>query len=299
MKNTIKIVQLIFLLLGFAALQSQNAVVSSGGDFTGAGGTANYSVGQVFYNITNSIDGITVQSGVQQTFENSIQINLKGFLQGPYNTNIGLMTDELRNNGLIPSQSPYTDVLTIDPSVLNVTGADAIIDWIWIELRDKADGTSVVESRSALLQSDGDIVDVDGVSFLLFNIPKDDYYIMISHRNHLGVITNNTVSLYGGVTSLDLTLDSNTVSGGINAIKAMVDGSFALYAGDYNGDGQIQNTDKNSVEPLRGLGGSYMNADIDLNGEVQNSDINSVLNPNIGKGEQFSSRMMFAKRKEN
>ena len=298
MKNTVKIISLILFLLSLGKLQSQNAVVSSGGDFTGGGGTANYSVGQVFYNITSSIDGITVQTGVQQTFEIIIQINLKGFLQGPYDLNTGLMKDELRNNSLIPTSSPYTDGLTMDPNILNITGNDAIIDWIWLELRDKADGTTVVASRSALMQADGDIVDVDGVSLLVFNIPKDEYYIMLSHRNHLGVITNNTVSLLGGVTSLDLTMDSNMVSGGINAIKAMLDGSFALYAGDYNGDGQIQNTDKNSVEPLRGLSG-YLNADADLNGEVQNSDINSVLNPNIGKGEQFSSRMMFAKRKVN
>lgn len=298
MSNTVKIISLILILLGLGELQSQNAVVSSGGDFTSAGGTAHYSVGQVFYNITNSIDGITVQTGVQQTFENSIEINLKGFLQGPYTINGFIMTDELRSNGLIPNVSPYVDALSLAPSVLNITGNDAIIDWIWIELRDKVDETIVVASRSALIQADGDIVDVDGVSLLVFNIPKDQYYIMLSHRNHLGVITNNTVSLLGGVTSLDLTLDSNTVSGGNNAIKAMGDGRFALYAGDYNGDGQIQNTDKNSVEPLRGLSG-YRNADIDLNGEVQNSDVNSVLNPNIGKGEQFASRMMFAKRKEN
>lgn len=298
MKNTVKLFSLVFLLFGLASLQSQNAVVSSGGDFTGAGGTVNYTLGQVVYNTTSSVDGVVVQPGVQQSFENNIQINLKGFLQGPYDTNIGLMTDELRISELIPATSPYTDELTIDPSVLNTSGGDAIVDWIWFELRDKADGTTVVESRSALLQADGDIVDVNGISFLVFDVPKDDYYIMISHRNHLGVITNNTVSLTGGVTSLDLTTDSNMVSGGINAIKAMVDGSFALYAGDYNGDGQIQNTDKNSVEPLRGISG-YNNADVDLNGEVQNSDINSILNPNIGKGEQFANRMMFAKRKEN
>ena len=299
MKNTVKLFSLVFLLFGLASLQSQNAVDSSGGDFTGAGGTVNYTFGQVVYNTTSSVDGAVVQPGVQQSFENSIQINLRGFLQGPYDTNIGLMTDELRMSDLIPSTSPYTDLLTIDPSVLNISGDDAIIDWIWFELRDKADGITVVASRSALMQADGDIVDVNGISLLVFNVPKDDYYIMISHRNHLGVITNNTVSLTGGVTNLDLTTNSDLlVSGGTNAIKDMGNNKFALYAGDYNGDGQIQNTDKNAVEPLRGVSG-YNNADVDLNGEVQNSDINSVLNPNIGKGEQFANKMMFAKRKEN
>ena len=51
------------------------------------------------------------------------------------------------------------------------------------------------------------------------------------------------------------------------------------------------------MEPLRGMSG-YNNADIDMNGEVQNSDINTVLNPNIGKGEQFARQnlKLYAKR---
>ncbi len=43
--------------------------------------------------------------------------------------------------------------------------------------------------------------------------------------------------------------------------------------------------------------------DIDMNGQIQNSDIQLKLNPNIGKGEQYSGRMMdlrlYAKRRNN
>ena len=74
-------------------------------------------------------------------------------------------------------------------------------------------------------------------------------------------------------------------------------GKFALFAGDFNGDGQIQNTDKSAVEPLRGVSG-YTNADVDMNGEVQNADLNSVLNPNLGKGQQYMSKLLNAKRKK-
>lgn len=77
----------------------------------------------------------------------------------------------------------------------------------------------------------------------------------------------------------------------------MGNGSFALFAGDFNGDGQVQNTDKSAVEPLRGISG-YSNADIDMNGEVQNTDLNSVLTPNIGKGKQYTGKRLFAKRKK-
>ncbi|MBK9629235.1 MAG: hypothetical protein IPO56_16475 [Flavobacteriales bacterium] len=76
-----------------------------------------------------------------------ILVSAKVFLQGAYDTNTGLMRDDLRSAGLIPLQEPYTalgyemngipmaggDV--IDPSVLEVTGPDAIVDWVILELR--------------------------------------------------------------------------------------------------------------------------------------------------------------------
>ena len=79
---------------------------------------------------------------------------------------------------------------TIASSVLTVTGNKEVVDWIKIELRDKLDVTSVLKTRSALLLRDGTIVDVDGVAYVSFySLPADNYYVAISHRNHLGVRT--------------------------------------------------------------------------------------------------------------
>ena len=121
---------------------------------------------------------------------------------------------------------------------------------------------------------------------------------MLSHRNHLGVLTLDLYTFDGTTLNIDLTTSNLSVQGGNNAIASFSDGAFGLYAGDFNGDGQIQNTDRNGVTPLRGISG-YNNADINLNGQVQNSDINGILTPNIGKGEQFMSRNLFAPRRQN
>ena len=231
-------------------------------------------------------------------------LSIKVFLQGPYDTNIGLMADRLRSTNKIPTTSPYSDALVANSTLFNAGGsagtgqpADDIVDWVWLELRNSSDATTIAFSTSALLQRDGDIVDVDGVSPVTTDVVAANYYIVVSHRNHLGVLTNNTVSFSVGTTSVDLTNNSALVTGGTNAIKDMGNGTFALFAGDYNGDGQIQNTDKSAVEPLRGISG-YSNADIDMNGEVQNTDLNSVLNPNLGKGKQYSGKQLYAKRKK-
>ena len=214
------------------------------------------------------------------------------------------MKDDLNFFGEIPIVSPYIDGATTTSSVLNVSGDDAIIDWVWVELRDSSDGTTVIEYKSALIQADGDVVGTDGVSPVGFDVTSSNYHLMISHRNHIGVLTANPISLDTCfITELDLTTDINLINGGTNGARVKGDGRIALFAGDCNGDGQVQNTDKNEVTPLRGLSG-YSNADIDLNGEVQNSDINNALNPNLGKGIQTgtSSRAinlsLFAKRNE-
>jgi hypothetical protein len=187
--------------------------------------------------------------------------------------------------------------LTCNTSVFDVTGNNAIIDWIWVEIReDSGDGTTVLESTSALLQADGDIVAPDGVSLTSTGLSFGSYLLVLSHRNHLGIITDVAVNLSGGTFIGDYTKDILLIEGGSNGIADLGDGSIGLYAGDFNGDGQIQISDKNAVEPLRGITG-YSNADIDLNSEVQNSDINSYLNPNIGRGEQYMSRSLFAKRR--
>jgi len=216
----------------------------------------------------------------------------------PESAEESLMRDDLRSNGLIPTTSPYTDALTCDASVFNAIGQDAIVDWVWIELRDENNNTIVIQVRSALLQRDGDVVDIDGISVLTFYNISANYYLMISHRNHIGILSANTLSLNSTVTVADFRTNSALVTGGTNGIADMGDGSFALFSGDFSGDGQIQNSDKNAVEPLRGLNG-YNNADIDMNNQVQNTDLNIALNPNIGRGEQFTKTdlSLFAKRR--
>lgn len=225
-------------------------------------------------------------------------LNMKVFLQGPYDATSGLMDDSLRSQNLLQTTSPYADALTCDQLIFDSSGNNAIVDWVWIEFRDVNDNTNILYAQSALLQRDGDIVNEYGMAFLSIDIPDGDYYISLSHRNHLGVLTAQPISysLASGIL-VDFSMDINDIFGGSNAIGAMTDGVLALYTGDFNGDGQVQNTDKIAVEALRGLSG-YNNADLDMNGQIQNTDVNILLSPNIGKGQQFLGRQLYAKRRD-
>ena len=219
------------------------------------------------------------------------------FLASAYQGN-GLMSDALRASGNLPTISPYVDGISCDAAVFGVTGNDAIVDWVWIELRDKNDATKTLHQTSALLQRDGDVVGVDGTSPVTMEIAPGNYRVMIAHRNHIGALTATAVSV-GNDLVIGFSNNLSLVTGGANGIATLSDGKYGLFSGDFNGDGQIQNSDRSGIEPLRGTSG-YTNADLDMNSEVQNSDIQSVLNPNIGKGHQFSSKIinlhLYAKR---
>ena len=58
-------------LIATASIVAQEAVLSSGNDITGAGGSASYSIGQVVYTTNSGTNG-SVAQGVQQPYEISI-----------------------------------------------------------------------------------------------------------------------------------------------------------------------------------------------------------------------------------
>ena len=118
---------------------------------------------------------------------------------------------------------------------------------------------------------------------------------MVSHRNHIGILSAMALSLSCDMT-INLSLDDADILGGSNGIGFVGNGRYALFSGDYNGNAQVQNSDVTGIQPFIGLPG-YENADIDMNGQVQNSDILNLVYPNIGKGQQLSRKGMFAKRR--
>ncbi len=94
------------------------------------------------------------------------------------------MGDDLRDNGLIPLEEPFTALgyphvggggEIAEQTVFEVSDLNAIVDWVALELRDKSNHSVVLATRSALLQADGEVVDVDGVSPVTFaNLPEDN-----------------------------------------------------------------------------------------------------------------------------
>lgn len=247
-----------------------------------------------------------------KTVANTLYVNAKVFLQGPYINASGLMVDSLRKNNYIPLTEPYS-TLPSNPYVHKAYGGgetvsssavfnqpadgDDIVDWIVVELRNTT--TNILATKSALLQRDGDIVDLDGLSPLtVLGAGDGSYYLGLRHRNHLGVRSNSTVALSNTVPSITdfsvngIAFDDPAITKPTIPMKLLTGAIYGLWSGDatFNGDISFNGggNDKNVV--LAAVGGSagsnnvipgYNRADVNMNGTTSfngaNNDKNVIL----------------------
>ncbi len=257
------------------------------------------------------------------------RVMLQGALNVPGTFNFNsIMRDTLRQSDQAPGAiadflvetEPYTNLgfahvgpgggeTVTNPAVVFADrGNDSIVDWVFVELRSASNNALVVATRSGLVQRDGDVVDMDGVSPLTFRATSAaDYFVSINHRNHLGVMTETTRALSAATAVVDFTDPSI----GLFQLTPLFDGleQFpvpngggptpaiqALWAGDVAADGTVifagQNNDINelfdAIDQAPGnifgittfLLQGYQQSDVDMNGigifAGQNNDTDFV-----------------------
>ncbi len=198
-----------------------------------------------------------------------VSFHFKAKLQGPFDPTYNLMKDDLRAKGFIPLVEPYENYIPLfgqpfdpfqhvdggneylDENILFIEGNDAIVDWVFVELRNQHDSSQVLSTRSALVQRDGDIVDTDGYSDLLFKkLKSDNYFFSVRHRNHLGlmsatkipVLTNRVVNdessyLYIHSNPYDFTDLNNEMYG--QYAGYIKDSVRLMWAGNSNADNYV------------------------------------------------------------
>ena len=240
-----------------------------------------------------------------------IALSVRAFLEGPYDQVSGLMKDDLRVLGLVPLVEPFTAAgfiqvgsggEAIQPAVLATTGSNAIVDWILLELRDPNDAATILRTRAALVQRDGDVVALDGNAPVLFDLAPGNYYVATRHRNHLGVMTAGTIPLGTVPTVVDLTLPA-TGTYGTNA-QETVGAVRALWAGNvlrdavlkYAGTGNDRDpvlTAIGGAVPTATLSGQYRAEDVNLDGQVKyagSANDRDIILQNIGGSVPTATR---------
>ncbi|MBK7382413.1 MAG: hypothetical protein IPI81_03625 [Flavobacteriales bacterium] len=230
-----------------------------------------------------------------------VRIAAKVFLEGPYD-GASTMSDDLRVGGLVPLTEPYTALgyvhvggggETISPAVLTVTGNNAIVDWVVIEVRDPTTPTDVLATKCVLVQRDGDVVATDGSSPVSFSLVGGNYQIAVRHRNHLGCMTATPVAFGGSPITVDFTLNATATYGSEG--RTTVGAAMALWAGNVLMDPIIRyvgfGNDRDPI--LVRIGGSiptattagYFVEDVNMDGTVRYIGFNNDRDPilvNIG-----------------
>lgn len=212
-------------------------------------------------------------------------LNVRMYLGGPYNIEEERMNDGLRTSGQIPATEPYTALgfnlpggggETVDPGVLAITGNNAVVDWVVVELRDRAQPANIVAAQCALVQRDGDVIGATGSSTLGFAVPAGSYRVAVRHRNHLGCMTANDVVLGSTPATVDFSLGSTTTFG--TAAQQVVEGKRMLWPGNILPDGMLKYTGVNNDRDLilQAIGtvpttviNGYLPTDANLDGSVK------------------------------
>ncbi|HLF63006.1 MAG TPA: DUF1501 domain-containing protein [Saprospiraceae bacterium] len=201
-------------------------------------------------------------------------VRARVFLEGFYDPEAGKMRTILSDNNMLPLQQPYQS----SPYSYNGTEAlsdvpDHVVDWILIELRDGNDVNNVLGRRAGLLRRDGQVIGLNGGLGVAFNdLLPNAYYITIYHRSHIAVISSQPMDLVDVTNVYDFTIDGSAALG-TGQLKE-VNGTFVLFAGDYNGSGIADAQDYSRWRSESSGIGDYDSTDGDGNGIVNNLDYN-------------------------
>ena len=201
-----------------------------------------------------------------------VDVALKIWLEGANLVDVPTMSTFLNELNLLPNLHPYSNPDTYN--YLQPTKLDSfpqnMVDWVYIEIRTGLENTDFFDHKVGLLMNNGSIKDLDGTTNLKFDLPPNNsYYFLVRHRNHLDVISANSTPRSINM-SYDFTLTKNNALGA--AQKMSTNGKAMLFAGDIDGNMQIQTTDFDQWKITPAANQAYKKADINLDGQIQITD---------------------------
>jgi len=223
-----------------------------------------------------------------------IELELNVMLEGPFN-GLGMATD-LKTLGLVPLNQPYNSNSLAEWYYTGTESVGSIpanvVDWVLVELRDATDPASAahgtdVAIQAAFLLNDGSIVDLNGSSNLTFTgVSYDDgLYLVVWHRNHLGIISSDKMPRPGGIYTWDFTLFGAAFTDTNPGTKHLGGGNYGMYAGDASG-GQYVNLFDHTLWSVDAGTDGYLPTDFDMDGQTHNVDKNDYYFINLDNNSQ-------------
>ncbi len=236
--------------------------------------------GQMFVRFTSDVS--VVDDGFSANYSCTIpeptgnKVQAKIYLEGAYNTTTNSMVSDL--NTSLPLAQPF------NAAPWNYAGTESIaatnnniIDWVLVELYDGTSSTPIAR-KAALLYTDGTIHHTDGSLGADFgNNTWSAVRLSIRHRNHLPVMSKNTINV-PNLTPYDFTTSVSQADG--DAQMREIEGVAMMRAGDFNSDGTLTYIDYNLAisQLLSGSPTNYVTGDANLDRNITNTDFALYLN---------------------
>ncbi len=206
------------------------------------------------------------------------RLNVRVFLEGPYDSLTHGMHTYLQAAQYIPEQQPFDTIpwhYDIDEHLNHIPAG--MVDWLLLKIYDTTAAgyvseNCILDTISAVLLQDGSIVSTDGTSpLILGQAPQYQLFVEVGSRNHISLLSANPLSLEGNEYSYDFTL-SAAVSYDSQA-KDLGDGKYGMPAGDANADGFVDAADLIIWKSEAGEKG-YLQSDFNLDTQSDNVDKN-------------------------
>jgi hypothetical protein len=282
------------LALDWYAIDNGNNIIDSDTDvanfgpvgFGSTGGTVVDTVYATYFFNTLGTDENCYDS-VLVTINDSYKVDFTAFLQGAYDATANKMRDDLFTGGLLtsefvtPSPAPRTPAPAIPGITTTSIPASGVVDVVEVSLRNSFNGP-IVATEYAWLMENGSVENYhyagQGVRFCSAITPGN-YFIVVSHRNHLDVQSATSVAVSTTMPSApyDFTQIANVYGGGAVGIdQAPI--RFGLVAGNARrttaqDDGETNANDFYDVglsQMLLQTG--YISTDVNMTGVVNAAD---------------------------
>lgn len=219
-------------------------------------------------------------SPLQTLTTSSVNLQITAALEGAILSN-GTMRTALQAHQIVPANQPYTNAPwyyngneTLVASLL-----PAAVDWVLVEIWNSA-GTQMLQRHAALLQTNGSIISASGSPTNGITICEvvggQTYKIVVRHRNHIAVMSQTPILFNNNTLTYDFTTASTqaTTIGITHAAQKLSGGRYALYAGDIDGNGQVNSSDFNLYFSNASQLNQYKKTDANVDAKVTIADFN-------------------------
>ncbi len=203
------------------------------------------------------------------------------WLEGAFDTITGLHSTALLQKELLPSRQPYHNAPWSYPGLegLGWIASDyppGSVDWVLVSFRTQPAASTEVVRAAAVLLEDGSLYFPNPK--ILHPVLGSSFYIVVEHRNHMGVMSPSLVPVVGATITYDFRSADSWVHG-VGFGQKSFDGqnTWMLYAGDGDQTSNlvgydINGNDRSAWQTRNGIFGSYEAVDYNLDGDVSGVD---------------------------